>query len=69
MPFSEVEPPEPTGKIFNITDYGAIPNDDKEDRNAIQAAVDAASANGGGIVFFPPGKFLMNEEKGRGGEV
>src|SRR5688500_418232 len=39
-------------KQFKVTDYGAIPNDDKFDDEAIQKTVDAAEANaGGGIVF------------------
>lgn len=43
--------------VFNVTDYGAIPNDGKDDIDAIQKAVDACCASGGGIVKFPPGQF------------
>jgi hypothetical protein len=59
--FSEKEIPSVSGrKQFNVKDYGAIPNDDKFDDEAIQKAVDAAEKNsGGGVVFFPPGKFLI----------
>ena len=49
-------------KIFNVLDYGAVPNDDLSDRDAIQAAIDAANKNGSGIVFFPKGRFLVNED-------
>lgn len=47
---------------FDVTDvaYGAIPNDGLSDQAAIQAAIDAAEANGSGIVFFPPGEYLVN---------
>jgi len=48
-------------KEFNVMDFGAIPNDDISDKAAIQAAINAANAFGSGIVFFPPGKFLVNE--------
>ncbi|HRU01682.1 MAG TPA: glycosyl hydrolase family 28-related protein, partial [Victivallales bacterium] len=43
--------------IFNVEDFGAKANSGTESRDAIQAAVDAASSAGGGIVFFPPGEF------------
>lgn len=51
-------------KIFDVTKYGAIPNDDISDKNAIQKAINAANKNGSGIVFFPKGKFLINEDSG-----
>ncbi|MCG8310799.1 MAG: hypothetical protein MI975_25650, partial [Cytophagales bacterium] len=48
--------------VFDVTDYGAVPNDANSDQAAIQAAIDAAEANGGGVVFFPPGEFLVNTD-------
>ncbi|MCT4644032.1 MAG: DUF4955 domain-containing protein [Carboxylicivirga sp.] len=50
-------------KLFDVTspEFGAIPNDGLSDKVAIEAAIDAAEANGSGIVFFPPGKYLVNE--------
>jgi len=51
--------------IFNVTNYGAIPDDGKEDFDAVQTTINAAVAAGGGIVYFPKGKFLMNEMVGR----
>ncbi len=45
---------------FDVTNYGAVANDSNSDQAAIQAAIDAAEANGGGIVFFPSGEFLIN---------
>lgn len=47
-------------KVFNVVDYGAIPNDSISDQDAIQATINAAELNKGGIVFFPPGEFLVN---------
>ena len=49
-------------KVFNVTDFGAKPGDDISDREAIQAAVTSANNNGSGIVFFPKGRFLVNED-------
>jgi hypothetical protein len=43
--------------LFDITHYGAIANDNADDSAAFGAAVNAANANGGGIVFVPNGIF------------
>ena len=58
-------------KTFNIMDYGAIPNDQKSDQAAIEKAIRAAEAAGGGVVFFPPGEFWVNTdpENTRGIEI
>ena len=55
--------PTATGKVFDVTTYGAVPNDGLDDRPAVKKAIEAASAAGGGIVFFPAGRFLLGEEK------
>lgn len=49
-------------KIFNVLDFGAKPDDEISDREAIQSAIVAANKNGSGIVFFPKGRFLVNED-------
>lgn len=46
--------------VYNVLDYGAIPNDSLSDQGAIQAAIHAAELNNGGVVFFPPGEYLVN---------
>ena len=51
-----------TYKVFDVTTFGAKPNDDISDKIAIQKAIDAANKNGSGIVFFPKGRFLVNED-------
>ncbi len=51
------EPPLPAGPLFDVTTYGAVANDGANDAVGVQAAIDAAEAAGGGIVFFPPGQF------------
>ena len=52
----EVIPDDFALPIFNVTAYGAVPDDGESDTEAIKAAIDAAASNGG-IVFFPPGQF------------
>jgi hypothetical protein len=47
---------------FDVTDFGAIANDKRHDDAAIQAAIDAAEAAGGGVVYFPPGRFLLSAD-------
>lgn len=43
---------------FNIVDYGAIPNSDVMNTVAIQRAIDACHATGGGVVSVPAGTFM-----------
>jgi hypothetical protein len=49
-------------KIFDVTTFGAIANDETSDKIAVQKAITAANSNGSGIVFFPKGRFLVNED-------
>ena len=51
--------------VFDVTDYGAVPDDDKSDTQGIKAVLDAAyTGRQGGIVFFPPGQYdvLLDSE-------
>jgi len=44
--------------VFNVTDYGAVPDDGKSDTEGIKAALNAAdTGHQGGIVFFPTGQY------------
>ena len=43
---------------FSITDYGATADGTTMNTKAIQSAIDAAAAIGGGRVIIPPGKYL-----------
>lgn len=45
--------------FYNVKYYGAKGDGVTDDRAAIQSAVAAANAAGGGIVFFPPGTYLI----------
>ena len=44
---------------FDITAYGAIPDDERDDTVALRQALAAAAANGGGIVYVPRGRFTL----------
>ncbi|MBB6461864.1 DUF4955 domain-containing protein [Flammeovirga kamogawensis] len=61
--YSEVGIPVADYKIFDVTDFGAKPNDKKSDKKAIQKAIAAAEQNGEGIIFFPKGKYYINTKK------
>ena len=52
----------PTVKTFNIVDFGAVANDKNSDQQAIEKAIRAAEAAGGGVVYFPPGEFWVNTD-------
>lgn len=60
--YSERPIPNSQRKTFDITAFGAIPDDRLSDQSAIQKAIEAAEKNGGGIVTFPSGTFIVNSE-------
>ncbi len=43
--------------VFNVVAFGAVRNGREFDTRAIQAAIDACAAAGGGGVYFPPGRY------------
>lgn len=45
-------------KTFNVKDYGAVADGKTMNTTAIQKAIDAAEANGGGQVVFDQGQYL-----------
>lgn len=45
---------------LDVRDYGATGNGSTDDTAAIQAALNTAESYGGGIVFFPPGTYLIS---------
>lgn len=49
--------PPPT--VYDVASYGAQGDGTTDDTNAIQAAIDAANARGGGTIVFPAGTFLV----------
>lgn len=42
-------------RVFNVKGYGALVDGSTDDTTAVNATIAAAVANGGGIVYFPPG--------------
>lgn len=42
---------------YNVKTYGAVGNGSTNDTAAIQAAIDAAVAADGGVIYFPPGTY------------
>jgi hypothetical protein len=56
----KAHPPLWKSDVFNICDYGAVANDVFDDGLAVQAALDAAEKNGGGVVLVPRGRFQIN---------
>ncbi len=54
VPAQARETPE---SVFSVKNHGAKGTGSADDTAAIQAAIDAASAAGGGIVFFPKGAY------------
>ncbi len=54
--------PQSSFKVFDVTYFGAVADDTISDKAAIEAAVKAATINGSGIIFFPKGRFLVNED-------
>eukprot|EP00127_Corallochytrium_limacisporum_P003512 Clim_evm140s149 gene=Clim_evmTU140s149 len=59
--WSEEPIPTVTGPVFNVDDYGAVPNDGGYDGPAIQAAIDAAVNAGGGVVMFSAGEYTVSQ--------
>ncbi|MBI9071487.1 MAG: right-handed parallel beta-helix repeat-containing protein [Melioribacteraceae bacterium] len=54
--------PDFKGVIINIADFGAVPNDKKDDTEAIYSALSAANKVEGSVVlFFPIGRFILKD--------
>lgn len=50
--------------VFNVQDYGAKGDAATNDRDSIQAALDAAFGAGGGMVFVPAGTYVVDPNPG-----
>ena len=47
-------------QVYDVRDYGAVGDNTHDDTSAIQAAINAAGATHGGVVFLPPGTFKIS---------
>lgn len=47
--------------VFNVTNYGAQADGLKDDTAAVQSALAAAEKAGGGVVFFPRGRYALSD--------
>jgi len=56
--------PKITGPVFDVTSYGAQPGGAGDSTTAIQNAINAAAAAGGGVVFLPAGIYRVAPQGG-----
>lgn len=54
--------PSIAGPVFNVTTYGADPTGATNSTVAIQNAINAAAAAGGGVVYLPTGEFRISPQ-------
>lgn len=54
---------------LNVIDFGALPDDMLDDRRGIQKAIDAAKKAGGGVVYLPAGRYLVNTDMNDRGTI
>lgn len=61
--FGERSVPDVDYPVYNVLDYGAIPNDGLSDRDAFIKAIEAAEKAGGkAIIYFPKGRYDLRSE-------
>lgn len=58
----ELDVPDVAYKVFRVDDFGAVPNDGKSDRKALTDAIEAAKANGEGVILFSAGRYDLRTE-------
>jgi len=49
-------------RVYNVRDYGAAGDGASDDTTEIQSAIDTAEAAGGGIVYFPAGRYIVTSQ-------
>lgn len=52
----------PWQRTWDVTVWGAFPNDNLEDDQAIKQAADSLSTLGGGVLYFPPGAYHFTQD-------
>jgi len=48
-------------KVFNVRDFGAVGTGLIDDTEAVKAALEASKENGGGVVYFPRGRYKVTD--------
>lgn len=61
--------PAAPAKLFSVLDYGADPTGKTDLSTALQAALNAAEAAGGGIVYIPAGQYRLDKPISGGANV
>ncbi|KNC80923.1 hypothetical protein SARC_06731 [Sphaeroforma arctica JP610] len=51
-----------TEDVFNVVDFGAVGDGIKYCAKAVNKAIRAAKKNGGGVVYFPPGRYRFGQQ-------
>lgn len=46
-------------EVYNVMDFGAVGDGKKSDTAAIKEAYEYVSNNGGGVIYFPPGRYIV----------
>ena len=52
-------------KVYNVCDYGAVPDDGKSDRKALEdiiAKIGRGKPNAKAIIYFPEGEYILHSE-------
>ncbi len=68
--FGELAVPDVDYPIFNVLDYGAIPNDGLSDRQAFVEAIEAVEARGGkAVIYFPKGRYDLRPKEAENASI
>ncbi len=55
-----IKSPEFPDKVYDVSDYGAVPGSQKDSKKAFAEAIKFCSDNGGGTVIIPSGEYICN---------
>ena len=62
--------PDADYRVYDVTDFGAVANDDKSDRQALVSAIAAAVASKqSAIVYFPEGRFIIRDSNSENSSI
>lgn len=52
-------------EVFNVKDHGIVPNTGEDVAERVQSLINKVGQRGGGRIFFPAGKYLLNKTGGK----